>query len=199
MNLFTRFFRKRNTIDSINFFVKIGIITVGVTLTMLHFFPDVYAPKIWSYLATIFLVFIPDIFRLMQIKIDQKLELAYYLFIIPAMILGIDFDLYKKIPPMDKIVHTMSGVLSAFVARSFLKQSVTSEKAWFKMIFIMGFVALTAAGWECFEFTYDQLFHGHMQQLISVGVEDTMWDIIVALMGGAVTSMLLFFNKDFKQ
>lgn len=176
--------------------MKIGIITCGATLALLHFVPDIEAPKIWSYLATILLVFVPDFLRIIQIKIDDKLEFAYYLFLIPAMIMGINFDMYKMIAPMDKVVHTASGVLSAFAGRSLLRQTTSTEKPWFKFLFVMGFVALMAVIWECFEFTYDRLFDGKMQQLISVGVADTMWDMIVALFGGLVTTMFLFFRRD---
>ena len=183
-------------IKYLNYTLRLIIMSTGVVLSLAHFFPGVYAPKIWSYLATIMLVFVPDVLRLINIKIDQKLEMAYYLFLIPAMIIGIDLDMYKIIPPMDKIVHTGSGVFTAFVARSFLKQTTNTEKPWFKFLFVMGFVALCAVLWECFEFSYDQLFHGRMQQLISNGVADTMWDMIVALMGGFITMMLLFFSRD---
>lgn len=183
-------------VERINDVLRIGIIGVGALLTLLFFIPGTGAYKIWSYLATICLVFVPNILRIIQIKVDDKLEMAYYLFLIPAMVLGINLDWYKVIAPMDKVVHTSSGVLAAFVARSFLIQTTSTEKPWFKALFVMGFVALSAVLWECFEFSYDQIFDGRMQQLITPGLADTMWDMIVALIGGGVTTMFLFFRKE---
>lgn len=187
---------KDKTYENLNFVLKIGILAIGILLSLLYFVPGSGAYKIWSYLATIGLVFVPDFLRIAQIKFDEKLEFAYYMFLIPAMVLGINLDLYKTVPPMDKFVHSASGVLAAFVARSLIRQTTNTEKPWFKALFVMGFVALVAVSWECFEFTYDQLFDGRMQQLISVGVADTMWDMIVALFGGAITTVFLLFRKD---
>lgn len=183
-------------ITKLNDVLKIAIITTGAVFTLLYFIPGTSAYKIWSYLATICLVFVPNILRILQIKIDDKIELAYLLFLIPAMVLGIDFDLYKAVPALDKVVHAASGVLSAFVARSFLRQTTSTEKPWFKALFVMGLVALIAVLWECFEFSYDQLFNGQMQQLIIPGLSDTMWDMIMALIGGGVTTMFTMFRKD---
>lgn len=187
---------RRSTIEYLSLALKVSVLTVGGVLTLLYFIPGSGFDRIWSYLATIVLVFIPNFARFLHIKIDDRLELAYYLFLIPAMVLGIDFELYRTIPPMDKVVHTASGVLSAFAASSFLRQTTGTKKLWFVGIFMMGFVALMAVLWECFEFFVDQAFGGHMQQLHTVGVSDTMWDMIVALIGGAVVTMFLYFRKD---
>lgn len=66
-------------------------------------------------------------------------------------------------------------------------------------MFCMGVVALVAVLWEVFEFSYDQIFHGNMQQLIVTGVEDTMWDMIMALIGAMIVVVVVFNDKVVKQ
>ena len=56
----------------------------------------------------------------------------------------------------------------------------------------MLFRSLSAVLWECFEFAADQLLGQSMQQLISVGVEDTMWDMISATTGGIIGIVIAF-------
>lgn len=176
--------------------LKIAIVIFGAVLMVLHFIPGTseHFTKILSYLATMALPFVGDFFRLIGIKISLRFELAYLLFLIPAMLVGIDLDLYKwEAVPYDKIVHMASGVLTAFGAREVLNQaSGKPDKVWFKALFSMSFVALVAVLWECFEFICDQIGGLHMQELISTGVADTMYDMIVALIGGAIGTVLAF-------
>ena len=150
--------------------------------------------------------FLIDRILRMHLRHDMGIVVASERFILA----GIDFDLYRTWyifgnPCFDKIAHTLSGVLAAFVAKEVLDEcydgkdvKVTGSKARvkhydtrFTWLFIVAFVALTAAGWECFEFLYDQIADGSMQQLIAPGVDDTMWDILGALAAGIITAFPL--------
>ena len=174
-------------------FLKIAILITGAVLAIIHFIPGTNFPKIWSYLATIALPFVMDVLRLIGVKVSRRFELAYLLFLIPAMVIGIDFDFYKIFYPFDKIVHTLSGVLTAFGARELIDQaSGKPDEMWFKALFSMSFVALVAVLWECFEFTSDQIGGTSMQELIAPGIADTMFDMIVALIGGVIGTVLAF-------
>lgn len=177
----------------IKWILKWGILLTGAILAIVHFIPGTGFTKIWSYLATMALPFVMDILRIFGIKVSNRFEIAYLIFIIPAMVMGIDFDVYKIIYPFDKIVHGASGVLVAFGAREIIDQaSGRPDEMWFKALFSISFVALTAVLWECFEFSCDQLLGQSMQQLIEPGIADTMWDIIVALIGGMIGTILAF-------
>jgi hypothetical protein len=120
-------------------------------------------------------------------------------------------------PSYDKIVHTLSGIFAAFGAKEILDhfydgkdilvnnksqlnktgssgQSTIKRKIYhsgFAFLFIICFVVFTAAMWECFEFSYDQLFGGHMQELNAPGVGDTMGDIISASVAGFFTALFI--------
>ncbi len=179
-------------IKQINLCIKVIIITIGVLLSVLYLVPGTQFYKIWSYVATIGLAFAPEIWRhVFKLKLSDETELAYYIFLIPAMILGIDLDVYKTWAPLDKIAHCASGMLAAVVAWEVTNQAFPKKKAapkWFKYLFMICFAAMTAAVWECFEYGSDKFFGTHMQELISVGLDDTMQDILVAIAGGIVTT-----------
>lgn len=175
--------------------LKIGIVLTGLVLSVMFFSQVSGTYKIWSYLATMLLPFAVDFVRLFGLKVSEKFELAYLLFIIPAMVLGIDLDLYKIVYPFDKIVHGLSGVLAAFGAREILLQgSGKPDKPGFKVMFALSFVAFTAVAWECTEFLIDQVAGTNMQELIQCGTADTMYDMVTAMIGGVVGTMLAFTN-----
>lgn len=182
-------------LKQINLCVKVIIVTVGVLLSVLYLVPGTQFYKIWSYLATIALAFAPEIWRyIFKMKLSDHMELAYYLFLIPAMILGIDLDLYKVWVPLDKIVHCLSGVLAAIIAWEITEQASSKRqpmKKWFKYLFIFCFAIMTAAVWECFEYGCDKVLGTHMQELISVGLDDTMQDVLFAATGALVTVAII--------
>lgn len=181
-------------LKQINLCIKVIIITVGILLSVLYLVPGTQFYKIWSYLATIALAFAPEVWRhVFRLKASDEVELAYYIFLIPAMVLGIDFDIYKVWAPLDKIAHLSSGVLAAVVAWEISGQAYAKKPAakWYKYLFMICFAAMTAAVWECFEYGSDRLFGTHMQELISVGLDDTMQDILFALSGGILTTLLI--------
>ena len=197
-------------LDKINLALKIIISLFGVGLFIAHLIDPVTWPKTWSYFVTIILPFSPDIIKIFGLNTSTRLQIAFSLFLGMAMVAGIDFDLYKiwyifGNPCYDKIAHCLSGVLGAFVAKEILDNNydgrsikVTGGKTVvkhydtrFTWLFIVSFVALTAAGWECFEFLYDQITGGSMQTLIAEGVDDTMWDILGALAFGIIAAFPL--------
>ena len=200
----------KKSLGRINLILKIIISLFGIGFFISHLIDPVAWPKTGGYLVTIILPFVPDIFKGFGINTSTRLQIAFSLFLGLAMVGGIDFDLYKTWyifgnPCFDKIAHTLSGVLAAFIAKEVLDEcydgkdvKVTGSKARvkhydtrFTWLFIVAFVALTAAGWECFEFLYDQIADGSMQQLIAPGVDDTMWDILGALAAGIITAFPL--------
>ena len=216
MKKFIKQFQKTSNLAKLDLSIKFLIVISGVALTIMHFIDPVTWHKLPSYLVTIILPFVPDLIAKINLHTSTKLRLAYSSFLIIAMVLGIDLDWYKTLiifgnPSYDKIVHTLSGVFSAFLAKEILdnvydgkdsavKSSSTSRTSEIKIkkystafafLFIISFVFFVAAAWECFEFSYDQLCGGHMQELNAPGVGDTMGDRISAGIGGLIFAFFL--------
>jgi hypothetical protein len=55
----------------------------------------------------------------------------------------------------------------------------------------MFFSMAIATAWEFFEFAMDKFFGFCMQQLISVGLDDTMFDLLAATIGAAFGGWLM--------
>ena len=216
MKKFIKQFQKTSNLAKLDLIIKFLIAFSGVALTIMHFIDPVTWHKLPSYLVTIILPFVPDLIAKINLHTSTKLRLAYSLFLVIAMVFGIDLDWYKNLiifgyPSYDKIVHTLSGVFSAFLAKEILdnvyegkdstvKSSSTSRTSEIKVkkystafafLFIVSFVFFIAAAWECFEFSYDQLCGGHMQELNAPGVGDTMGDIISAGISGTICAFFL--------
>ena len=127
----------------------------------------------------------------------RKARISFYLiyfFIIGAMYLGNVFDFYIIIPMYDKILHLLSGLIIGLIGYIlFLHISNSSVENSFKrympMLFSIMFSIATAAIWEVWEFSTDQLF-GFTSQNNSL--KDTMWDIICGTVMGIFTNIPIY-------
>ncbi len=144
------------------------------------------------------LPFLPPIVeKLFKIKVPFRIQLIYYIFLFAALSLGISLDLYKTVPYYDKVVHLGSGVVSTIVgyyAIVFFKAQKTPQL--FRMLFIFALSVTIAVLWEYFEFFCDKCLGQSMQQLVTPGVDDTMFDLISASIG-AIIGCFLFTSKKF--
>ena len=144
-------------------------------------------------IAGLALPFLPPIVeKVYKSHISFRIQLVYYVFLFISLDLGICLDWYKTAPYFDKAVHFGSGVLSALVGYYALVYfKVIKNPRGFKILFIVSLCMLIAVGWECFEFASDKFLGQHMQQLISVGVDDTMCDLLAAAAGSIIGAVLM--------
>ena len=144
-------------------------------------------------IAGLALPFLPPVVeKVYKSHISFRIQLVYYVFLFISLDLGICLDWYKTAPFFDKIVHFGSGVLSALVGYYALVYfKVMKNPRGFKILFIVSLCMLVAVGWECFEFCCDKFLGQHMQQLVSVGVDDTMFDLIAAAAGSIIGAALM--------
>lgn len=125
--------------------------------------------------------------KLFNIKLNDGVIFVWLVFIFLAHYMGVTAEFYNKWEGFDKVVHTFSGVLTAYVGMLFLPEGV--KNIWFKILFIIAFSALCAFAWETFEFVCNILFGGDAQRVVETGVTDTMLDMIVAFVGASAFSL----------
>lgn len=131
-----------------------------------------------------------------KIKIPDMLESLYMIFIFFAYFLGSIMKFYGKISYYDLIVHFTSGILSAMFAYYLYKIYNKKETNVFTCIlFVLGVTALIAVSWETFEFVCDKIFKKNAQHALETGVDDTMTDMIVALIGAILYNIAYFIYK----
>lgn len=137
-------------------------------------------------LTIILTALVPTMVRkILHLKISYTMEFVYLLFIIFGHFIGSILGIYNEIPHYDKIMHTLSGVLTSFVALIVLNNinQYKFKNVIFNIVFMIVFSLAVAGIWEIFEFTSDILFQADAQKVAISGVNDTMLDMIVALFG----------------
>lgn len=137
-------------------------------------------------LTIILTALVPTMVRkILHLKISYTMELVYLLFIIFGHFIGSILGIYNEISHYDKIMHTLSGVLTSFIALIILNNinQYKFKNVIFNIVFMIVFSLAVAGIWEIFEFTSDILFQADAQRVAISGVNDTMLDMIVALFG----------------
>ena len=149
-----------------------------------------------SIIVTITLPYI--IQKICKVKIDDKLIFIYILFIFFAHFLGVTVELYNSINYLDKINHTLSGVLTAYISLLilYLMHKYDNKSKGFNILWMISITMMIAVGWEMFEYIANIFFGGDAKRVVLTGVNDTMQDMIVAFLGSLmVVIVYLFYNK----
>lgn len=130
--------------------------------------------------------------KLFKIEIPGALRTVYLIFVFVAHFLGSIVDFYHAFNNYDKLMHFLSGILTGLIAIYIVSLLKGYDKKRFvlNIIFILGFSMLIASAWEMFEFTCDNIFGKDAQNVLTTGVDDTMWDMIVAFIGSILVSIL---------
>lgn len=129
--------------------------------------------------------------KFFYLKISSQVETMYLIFVFFAHFLGSIINFYDLIPGYDKIMHFISGMLSAFIALLLLIKLKQYKKinVLFTIIFMIATTLSIAALWEFYEFISDYIFSKDAQNVITTGVSDTMWDMLMAFLGSILISI----------
>ena len=179
------------------YFIMNPIITVDNILLLLSFIPVILIPRIFNY-----------IFKNSKIKIEDDVEFVYLIFLILAFLFGSIMGGYSKIYWYDSFTHLLSGIFTAFMAPIVLKWLNRYDKKdiVFNIIYIIIVTLSVAVLWECVEFTIDKVLGECVeftidkvlgmdtQKVLTTGVNDTMKDMICALVGSILYSIYYLYN-----
>lgn len=171
------------------YFIMNPIITVDNILLLLSYIPVIFIPRIFNF-----------IFKKSKIKITDDIEFAYLIFLILAFLFGSIMGGYSKIYWYDSFTHLLSGVFTAFMAPILLKWLNRYDKKdiVFNIIYIILITLSVAVLWECVEFTIDKVLGMDTQKVLTTGVDDTMKDMICALIGSILYSIYYLYNLNKK-
>jgi hypothetical protein len=133
--------------------------------------------------------------RRLPVRIPLEYEFLSILFVFAALFLGEFRSYYERFWWWDIALHGTSGLLLGILG--FLLVYVLNEtkhiglhmRPRFVALFAFAFAVAVGALWEIFEFGMDQSFGTVMQKPMlgdASGLTDTMWDLIVDVLGAAV-------------
>ncbi len=121
------------------------------------------------------------------------------LVLIIHVILSLMFDIYNRFEWFDMPMH-FAGGLSIGVSFSLLLMFFLKEKLLDNIhvllffVFVVSMVAITAVGWEFFEFLLKIFFDFNTQP----SVADTMLDLFLGILGGIISCLFMIYKKGVK-
>ena len=138
--------------------------------------------------ATLILTYLPQIFAdRFGIRLPVGFSTAIVLFIFATLFLGEVLDFYNRYWWWDIALHGGSAIGFGLIGTLFVLMLFEGDRyaappiaiAFISWCFALSIGAL----WEIFEYAMDQTFGMNMQKS---GLVDTMWDLIVDAVGGAI-------------
>lgn len=124
---------------------------------------------------------------LVKVHIPPGFSAAVALFLAGTLFLGEVGDFYNRFWWWDVLMHAGSavgfGLIGVIVMLILVEAERLTAAAVTVSVFAFCFAVSIGVVWEIFEFTADQVFGLNMQKS---GLVDTMWDLIVDCLGGAV-------------
>lgn len=154
--------------------------------------------KVLICLSIIPVMLVPKIIKkLFNITLTPTTEFIYLLFVFVAHFLGSIVNFYHTINNYDKLIHLLSGIVSAFFAVLVLVSLKKYDKksVLFNVLFILAFVLMIATFWEFFEYFSDKIFGKDAQNVLTTGVGDTMSDMISAFLGCTLFNIMYAFEE----
>ena len=180
---------------------NISLIVIISILAVIKVFGELDEKLIWILkdLSIILTVSIPYILqKVFKLKISDGFSFMYIIFIFMAHYLGVIEKFYSSFYYYDKIVHTLSGIFTAYIAYLILKNKKINDVL-FNIVFIISFTFMIAGVWEIFEFTCNALFGGDAQRVVETGVSDTMGDIIFAFIGSIMFILFITIKRNLQK
>ena len=142
------------------------------------------------------LTLIPAIFRRSyKIRLPVEIDLVAVIFVYAGIFLGGVQGYYTSFWWWDGLLHAISGILLGMAGFLLVYVLNTSEKInlnlrpSFVAIFSVGFAVALGVIWEILEFAADHFFGTSLQE---TGLVDTMWDLILDLLGALLVAVLGF-------
>ena len=141
------------------------------------------------------LSFLPEIFEeQFQLKLPVSFLSGIVVFVFATIFLGEVFDFYERYWWWDVLLHAGSAAgfgLAGFLFVFMLFEGDRYAAPPLAIAFIAFCVSVTiGVSWEVFEFGMDQIFGLNMQKS---GLIDTMWDLIVDIVGASLGGWAGFF------
>ncbi|MGN1093445.1 MAG: hypothetical protein ACI4SC_00505 [Candidatus Neoclostridium sp.] len=148
-------------------------------------------------------VLLTVIVRLCGVKLPPYVTIALNAFVVLTVFGGTIIGLYITTNWWDKFNHTMSGVLLGLAGMFFVNLLTRGQdkiNALSVFIVVFSFALMCGAVWEIYEYTCDDIFGLNMQKFMNdisgeqyvghAALKDTMGDVIVDAIGGAVIGLV---------
>ena len=150
--------------------------------------------RLESSIAVIPLIFAGDILKKLGVRTSAIIEIIFLIFLFISSILGSLFHFYEFVDYFDKFAHLLSGIVTAILGIIMLeKWRIKSKHQLSFDIILMNILSLAiASAWEIYEFVASKALNSDLQRVGASGVTDTVHDMIVALIGSLMVSVMYY-------
>ena len=150
--------------------------------------------RLESSIAVIPLIFAGDILKKLGVRTSAIIEIIFLIFLFISSILGSLFHFYEFVDYFDKFAHLLSGIVTAILGIIMLKKWRIKSKHQLSFdIILMNILSLAiASAWEIYEFVASKALNSVLQRVGASGVTDTVHDMIVALIGSLMVSVMYY-------
>ncbi|MGJ8623093.1 MAG: hypothetical protein ACSHW1_09960 [Yoonia sp.] len=149
-------------------------------------------PMVFVALATLSLSVAPVLLASrLDITLPVPFVAAVTLFVVASIFMGEAFDFYERVWWWDLALHGSSAIGFGLVGFVFVLMMFEGDRfaapPWALCLMAFGLAVTVGACWEIFEFLMDRWFDLNMQKS---GLQDTMEDLMVDVIGAAFASWL---------
>ena len=150
--------------------------------------------RLESSIAVISLIFAGDILKKLGVRTSAIIEIIFLIFLFISSILGSLFHFYEFVDYFDKFAHLLSRIVTAILGIIMLKKWRIKSKHQLSFdIILMNILSLAiASAWEIYEFVASKALNSDLQRVGASGVTDTVHDMIVALIGSLMVSVMYY-------
>ncbi len=180
-----------------------NIIRVSILIAVISLIIEQKFLTAFTSIIILLLTFLPAILqRNYRVTIPIEFEVFIVIFIYGALFLGEIKAFYTHFWWWDVFLHALSGVLLGAIGFTLVYILNTNPKVQLKMqpifiaLFALSFAIAIGTIWEIFEFAMDSIFGLSMQK---TGLIDTMWDLIVDLIGAMAVAFLGYVSLKYKK
>lgn len=207
------------------FWIVVTLLCIAVLLFFFKKDADKYRIifTIVQFIAMLFVLRLPNFIKVKyNIIIPNQLDFILMIFAFSGFILGDVFDFYGKIPIWDSLLHTLSGIIIAyigFIVIDFLDKEYTipiSVSPLFMSFLVISTALAIGAAWEIGEYLVDDIFHTNNQQYMETtrgtlynqndkplqgheALNDTMKDLMLDLAGAIAVATIEYKTLEKKQ
>ncbi|HIZ55174.1 MAG TPA: hypothetical protein H9671_03085 [Firmicutes bacterium] len=195
-------YMKEKTFQKLNYIWIAIFLILGLSVGIYNIFCSTPYYIMLAFASIAFLAIPPLAYKVFKLQAVPSLTFMVYTFSFLAFTIGMVFNGYKLLLFYDKFVHTLSGVFFGLIGIGcyyLLKPVKKIESMDYKMVtyFCISFALSIAVIWEIYEYAIHFILGTDPQHVLDTGVNDTMQDMIVCLIGALLLCIpiYLFYRK----
>lgn len=156
-----------------------------------------YSTPYYVFLAFAYPLFMAAPFllnKLLHLTPAYSANLALNLFSFLSFGIGMVASGYQTLPGFDKFVHFLSGIVFGVIGLLYgfyvTKKERGKDGFWVQVYCAVSFSMLVAVIWEFYEYGLDLILHTDPQRVSTMGIHDTMQDMLVCFAGSILVGVL---------